>query len=151
MRAVRVSLLACAFAIAALPDDIVLPDGKAKTLIENTCSECHGLDAVVSNSMSAEKWRSTVNSMVKKGATLTPAEIDTVVEYLSVYFPQQKVNVNTAGPQELQDGLQLTAPEVKAIIQYRKANGAFRDLAGLQKVPGLDAKRIDARKDAITF
>lgn len=151
MRVARISVVACALAAAALADDIVLPDGKAKTLIENTCTECHGLDTVVSNAMPAEQWRRTVNSMVKKGATLSPAEIDTVVDYLSVYFSPDKLNVNKAGAQELQDGLQLTAAEAKAVLDYRKENGNFKDVAGLQKVPGVDPKKIDAKKDAITF
>jgi competence ComEA-like helix-hairpin-helix protein len=135
----------------AVKDDIVLPDGKAKTLIENTCTECHGLDTIVSNPMPAEKWRGTVKSMVKRGATLSADEIDTVVDYLTVYFSQDKVNVNTAGPQELQDGLKLTVAEATAVLQHRKANGAFKDLAGLLKVAGLDAKKVEAAKDSITF
>ena len=149
----RALLFASVLALPALlpAQDIVLPDGKAKTLIENTCTECHGLDTVVSNTMSADKWRSTVNSMVKKGATLSAAEIDTVVNYLSVYFSEEKVNVNTAGPQELQDGLKLTPDEAKAVLQYRKTNGAFKDLEGMKKVPGLDAKKLDAKKDNIIF
>jgi competence ComEA-like helix-hairpin-helix protein len=131
--------------------DIVLPAGKAKTLIENTCSECHGLDQVVNNAMSSDAWRNTVKSMVKKGATLSPEEIDTVVDYLSVYFAPDKVNVNTSAAQELQSGLGMTAAEAAAVVQYRKENGNFKDLAGLQKVAGLDAKKIEAKKDSIVF
>jgi len=135
----------------AQANDIVLPDGKAKTLIQNTCTECHGLDTVVSTPMSPEKWRETVKRMVKRGATLSPEEIDTVVDYMTVYFSQDKVNVNTAGPQELQDSLEITPAQATAILQYRKANGHFKDLASLQKVPGLDAKKLEAKKDSITF
>lgn len=156
MRVARVLFPAFAFASLAVagsskPDDVVLPDGKAKSLIENTCSECHGLDQVVSNPMSSEQWRSTVKSMVKKGATLSPEQIDTVVDYLTVYFSPDKVNVNAAGSQELQDGLQITAAEAAAILQYRKANGAIKDFAGLQKVPGVDQKKLTAKKDSIIF
>jgi competence ComEA-like helix-hairpin-helix protein len=134
-----------------MAQDIVLPAGKAKTLIENTCSECHGLDQVVSNPMSSEAWRTTVKSMVKKGATLSAEEIDTVVDYLSVYFAPDKVNVNTSAAPELQSGLGLTTAEAAAIVEYRKANGNFKDLAGLQKVTGVDAKKIEAKKDLIIF
>jgi competence ComEA-like helix-hairpin-helix protein len=154
MRLSRAVLVSTSLGIAALTlmaDDIVLPAGKAKTLIENTCTECHGLDQVVSSAMSSDAWRSTVQSMVKKGATLSPEEINTVVDYLSVYFAPEKVNVNTSGAQELQAGLGLTAAEASAVVQYRKDNGKFKDLAGLQKVAGLDAKKIDAKKDLIVF
>ena len=48
-------------------------------------------------------------------------------------------------------GLKLTATEATAILQHRKANGAFKDLAGLLKVAGLDAKKVEAARDSITF
>src|SRR5882672_2745546 len=108
MSVLRAVLLSCVFSMAAgvlAAQDVVLPDGKAKKLIEETCSECHGLDQVVSNAMSSDAWRTTVKSMVKKGAKLTPDEIDNVVDYLTVYFAPDKVNVNSAGPQELTNGL----------------------------------------------
>ena len=86
------SLAVCS---AASKDDVVLPDGKAKAVIENSCTECHGLDTIVGTPMPAEKWRETVKSMVKRGATLSATEIDMVVDYMTVYFSQDKVNVNT--------------------------------------------------------
>src|SRR4051812_35286865 len=105
MRSVVSAFAAAVVLAGSVPaQDVVLPDGKAKMLIQNTCSECHGLETVVSASMTSEKWRETVNKMVKKGATLSPDEIETVVEYLTVYFAQEKVNVNTANSQELQNG-----------------------------------------------
>jgi len=139
------------FATTALADDVVLPDGKAKTLIENSCSDCHGLDEVVSNPMSRDKWRETVNTMVKRGANLSPQEIDTVVDYLSVYFAADKVNVNTATAKEIQAALEMPAADAEAIVQYRKTKGNFKDLAALQKVPGVDTKKLEAKKDLISF
>src|SRR4051812_45999851 len=85
----------------AAAQDVVLPDGKAKNLVQNSCSECHGLDQVVSNTMSREDWQATVKRMVRRGATLSPAEVDSVVDYLSVYFAPEKVNVNTAAAKDL--------------------------------------------------
>jgi competence ComEA-like helix-hairpin-helix protein len=136
---------------AVFAQDVVLPDGKAKKLIEDTCSECHGLEQVVNNPMSSESWRNTVKSMARKGAKLTPDEIDTVVEYLTVYFAPEKVNVNTAGPKELQNSLNFSDAEAAAILQFRKANGNFKDIAALLKVPGVDAKKVESKKDQIVF
>jgi competence ComEA-like helix-hairpin-helix protein len=137
--------------VAAVAQDVVLPDGKAKPIVESTCSECHGLDQVVQSGMSASDWRATVNRMIKKGASLAPDQIDTVVEYLSVYFVPDKVNINSATADQLKNGLQLTAAEADAIVQYRKANGNFKDVAGVEKVSGVDAKKIEAKKDLIAF
>src|SRR3954454_24148015 len=136
-----VSAFAAALVLAAsVPaQDVVLPDGKAKTLIQNTCSECHGLDTVVNASHTPEKWRETVNRMVKKGATLSPEEIETVVDYLTVYLAQEKININTATSQDLQSGLQFTAAEADAVVAWRKANGNIKDIEALRKVPGLHA------------
>ncbi|HVW83098.1 MAG TPA: helix-hairpin-helix domain-containing protein [Bryobacteraceae bacterium] len=151
MRSAIVLCLSVFLAAAAWADDIILPDGKAKKLIEDTCTECHGLDQVVSNAMSADQWRATVNKMVKKGATLSPEQIDMVVDYLSVYFAPEKINVNAANAKDLQAALKLTAAEADAIVEYRKANGNFRDLASLEKVTGLDAAKIEANKEQIAF
>ena len=144
-------VVAGGFAASALADDVVLPDGKAKTIIEGACVDCHGLDQVVSNPMSSAEWRKTVTRMVKKGAALSPDQIDTVVEYLSVYFVPDKVNVNTASAQDLQNGLRLTAVEADAVVKYRAANGAFKDFEGLRKVIGVDQKKLEAVKDQVAF
>ena len=147
----RVLALILLTGLPALAQDIVLPDGKAKPLVESACTECHGLDQVVQSGMSASDWRATVNRMVKKGASLSPEQIDQVVEYLSVYFVPDKTNVNTATADQLKSGLQLSATEADAIVQYRKANGNFKDIASLEKVTGVDAKKIEAKKDLIAF
>lgn len=137
--------------LPVLAQDIVLPDGKAKPIIESACTECHGLDQVVQSGMSASDWRATVNRMIKKGASVSPDQIDEVVEYLSVYFVPDKTNVNTATADQLKNGLQLSDAEAAAIVQYRKANGNFKDLASLEKVTAVDAKKIEAKKDLISF
>ncbi|HKD05358.1 MAG TPA: helix-hairpin-helix domain-containing protein [Bryobacteraceae bacterium] len=136
---------------SAFAQDVVLPDGKAKATVESACSECHGLDQVVQSGMSAADWKATVNRMVKKGANVTPEQIDVVADYLAVYFPAEKTNVNTATADQLKNALQLTAAEAEAIVSFRKANGNFKDLAALEKVTGVDPKKIEAKKDLIAF
>jgi DNA uptake protein ComE-like DNA-binding protein len=37
------------------------------------------------------------------------------------------------------------------VIDYREANGKFQALPDLQKVPGMDGKKIEAKKDMIAF
>jgi len=138
-------------AAALHAQDAVLPDGKAKSLVQDNCTECHGVDTIIANGMSNAEWRTTVKQMVKRGAALTPEQIDSVVDYLSVYFGTEKINVNTAGAPELQAAFQITAEQAAAILAHRKANGNFKDLDSLKKVSGLDAKKVDAKRDSITF
>ena len=65
-------------------------------------------------------------------------------------LPRHRI-VNSADPKELQNGLGMTAGEATAILEFRKSNGNFKDVAALQKVPGVDAKKIEAKKDQIVF
>ena len=39
--------------------------------------------------------------------------------------------------------------EAAALIAYREENGPCKKLEDLKKVPGLDYKKIDARKDRL--
>jgi competence protein ComEA len=41
--------------------------------------------------------------------------------------------------------------EAAAIIEYRAKNGPFKSIEDLKKVPGIDAAKIEARKDRLTF
>jgi competence ComEA-like helix-hairpin-helix protein len=136
---------------AAMAQDIVLPEGKAKKLVEQSCTECHTLENVVNAALSPSQWRETVHDMVKRGATLSKDDIETVVDYLTVYFAQEKVNVNAASAVELQSSLELTAAEADAIIAHRKEKGKIKDIEALRKVAGLDVKKVDAKKDVLAF
>jgi len=61
------------------------------------------------------------------------------------------VNVNTAAAKEIEDVLSISSEQSAAIVRYRAAKGEFKDLEGLKKVPGLDAKLLEDRKDRIVF
>lgn len=146
----RPAILFVAAAIIVQAQDIILPDGKAKMLIQNTCTECHGLDVVVSASLSPEEWKDTVDQMVKRGATLSKDEKETVLEYLTVYFAADKININTATAEQLKSGLQLTDAEAGAVVAARKTT-KIKDLEALKKVEGLDAKKLESKKSLLAF
>ena len=81
-------------------------------------------------------------------------EINAVLEYLVKHFPAEEVpriNVNKAEAIDLESGLSLTRSEAAAIIQYRTQNGSFKSIEDLKKVPGVDAAKIEAKKDRLTF
>jgi len=139
-----------ALALAQAQD---LPDGKGKDLVQNTCGSCHGLDVVVSQHATKDGWASIVDSMVSRGATGTPDEIQTMVDYLAKNFPPlpDKVNVNKAAAKDIETGLELTSQEAEMIVKYRTDHGDFKDFDTLAKVPGLDAKKLEAKKDRIVF
>ena len=134
----------------AAQDD--LPDAKGKETLENTCAECHGLDRVLSALRSRERWRAIAIEMRSKGATMSDAELDTLVEYLSQYFGAvEKINVNKASAKELEIALQLTAREAAAVVRYREAKGPFKEWRDLTRVGGVNKAKIETRKDQLIF
>ena len=129
-----------------------LPAGKGKDLVENSCGSCHGLDVVVAQHASKDGWSSIVDYMVSRGASGTPEEIATIVDYLAKNFPAaSKTNVNKASAMDMQTALELSAKDAEAIVKYRTANGDFKDFDSLMKVPGVDTAKLTAKKDSIGF
>jgi competence ComEA-like helix-hairpin-helix protein len=59
--------------------------------------------------------------------------------------------VNTAPMIEFKAVLALTADEASAIVDYRNTNGDFHQLSDLLKVPGVDGKKIEGKKDLLEF
>jgi mono/diheme cytochrome c family protein len=58
------------------------------TLMQQHCSSCHSLSRVTSHPQTAAQWKSTVDKMMNNGAHLTPAEEQTLVNYLAqTYHP----------------------------------------------------------------
>jgi competence ComEA-like helix-hairpin-helix protein len=145
-----IPFLAISLTVAQAQD---LPAGKGKDLVENTCGSCHGLDVVVAQHATRDGWASIVDYMVSRGATGTPEEITTIVDYLAKNFPAEsaKTNVNKATSMDLQTKLELTAKDADAIVKYRTDHGDFKDWDGLSKVPGIDTAKLTAKKDSIVF
>jgi len=126
-----------------------LPEAPAKNTVLTVCTGCHDLDTVLETRHTKEGWKDTVDKMVDRGATASDEEFSAIVEYLTKYFGVTAVN--KASAKEIEDGLGISAEQAKAIVEYRTANGNFKDIESLKKVPGLDAKLLDARKDRIVF
>jgi mono/diheme cytochrome c family protein len=59
------------------------PELDGEELLEARCTGCHGLDLVQAASKSEAEWTSTVDRMIGKGADLTEAEAQALVEYLA--------------------------------------------------------------------
>jgi competence protein ComEA len=87
--------------------------------------------------------------MAARGARATDQEFAAIAEYLAKYFGA--VNVNQGAAKEIADVLEIPVQNADAIVQYRTANGEFKDLDGLKKVPGVDAAAIEEQKTRIVF
>jgi len=61
-----------------------------------------------------------------------------------------KVNINTAGPKDLQRITGVGPSIANNIISYRSTNGKFKTINELQNVKGIGAKTFEKMKDQIT-
>ena len=63
--------------------------------------------------------------------------------------PGQKLNLNTASPEQL-DQLDGVGPATaQKIVAYRQAHGGFRSVTELDQVPGIGEKKLAALKDRV--
>ena len=131
-----------------------LPDGPGRAETEKLCRQCHDVARSVSLRQDRDGWNNTMTKMVAFGMKGTDTDLASVLDYLVKNFPAEevpRVNVNKASAIELESGLTLKRSQAAAIIAYRAKNGNFKSLDDLKMVPSLDAAKIDAKKDRITF
>jgi len=131
-----------------------LPDGPGREETERICKNCHELARSVSKRQDRDGWQTTLNKMVALGTKATDQELALILDYLAKNFPADElppVNVNTAPAIELESRLSLRRSQAAAVIAYREKNGKFKSIEDLKKVPGVDAEKIEAKKDRIVF
>ena len=143
-----------AVVILAGPAWAQLPDGPGKAETQRVCSQCHELARSISLRQDRAGWQTTMDKMTGLGAKGTEQEFQVIVEYLAKNYPADpipKINANTAKAIEFESGLSLRRSQAAAIIEYRMKNGPFKSLDDLKRVPGVDAAKIEAKKDRLTF
>jgi competence protein ComEA len=131
-----------------------LPDGPGKAATLRLCGKCHSPEQAVSLRQSPEDWEETMAKMVKLGATGTEDDFESVLAYLSKNYgleTSSPINVNQATAVDLETLLGLGRSEAAAIVHYRSDKGRFKSIEDLRNVPGLDFKKIEAKKDRLTF
>jgi cytochrome c5 len=108
----RVALLSgsvALFVVAAVPvlalaqNANPLPAGDGRDLVSVACAQCHQLGTIAKIRDGAAGWRFYVNNMVLRGAQLTPPEIETAVNYLTLNLGPG-ANLPPAKPVALPDG-----------------------------------------------
>ena len=150
-----IRLLGAAAALAAVSAwSQQLPDGPGKAETQKVCTQCHELARSVSLRQDRAGWEGTVNKMVTLGAKASDADLQAVIAYLAAHFPADEMpplHVNTARQIEFESALTLRRSQAAAIIKYREEHGPFKSIEDLEKVPGIDVAKIEAKKDRLVF
>ena len=66
----------------AFGQDVVLPDGDGKKIVEDKCTVCHDLTYIAKQHLNKDEWTDMVKIMVASGATVTDAEMPVLIDYL---------------------------------------------------------------------
>ena len=151
------TLIAAVVAVAEQNAPIVpsgegMPDGPGKDVTVKACGTCHETRRAASVRLTREGWAAVIDSMQKRGAQVNEQNFPLILDYLSTHFlgqAQQPLNLNTATQIDLEAAGGLLRREAAAVIRYRERNGRFKAVDDLKKVPGLDFKKIESRRDAV--
>jgi mono/diheme cytochrome c family protein len=63
-----------------------MPEGPGRTMLEQKCSVCHGLESIVNNKLNENDWNNLVGSMISNGAQVSLEERKIIVAYLVANF-----------------------------------------------------------------
>ena len=99
-------------------------------------------------------WRTTVDKMVAAGMKAPEDQVNIIIEYLYRSYPADDVprlKVNEAEALDFESILSLKRSQANAIIKYREQHGKFKSIEDLKKIPGLDAAKLEEKKDRLIF
>ena len=151
MKPFTLVLLLAAFAFSSSASaQTPLPDGPGKAELVKVCGLCHQAERSAAVRLTREGWEGVIADMIARGARGTDEEFAAVLDYLSKHFlgeAARPLNINRATNIELESVAGLTRKEAAALLEWRKQVGVCKSLEDLKKAPGVDYKKIEARKD----
>jgi outer membrane protein assembly factor BamB len=87
-----------------------LPAGPGKDLVQTSCSQCHGLAAVLQPRMTRQGWTTIVNGMIGSGLRISAAQKEGIINYLSLYLGRSAATrAQASGP-----GARTASPDAPA-------------------------------------
>jgi competence protein ComEA len=148
-----VGFVAAASVLAFTPVDAQqLPDGTGRETTIRVCGSCHAPERSASVRLTRDGWQDVIVKMVGLGAKGTDQELTAVLDYLSANFAGEAMaplNLNKATSQELEAIVGLFRRESAAWIAYRAKGRPCTSLDDLKKVPGVDFRKIEKRRDRL--
>src|SRR5262245_9875004 len=128
-----------------------LPDGPGKEVVSTVCSLCHdAATAVIGKQWTKNQWELKITEMLQEEPDVTREERAAILDYLSTFFkPGGKIYVNKSNATVLQTALEISSQSAEAIVRQRERSGDFKTLEDLKKVPGVDAAKVESKKDLL--
>jgi len=129
-----------------------LPDGPGKDVTVRVCGACHAPERSAALRLTRGGWQDVIAKMVPLGAKGSDAELAAVLDYLSANFKgdaPKPINMNTAPAIDLESVAGLLRKEAAALIAYRTKHGPCKTLPDLKKIPGVDFRKIERRRDRL--
>jgi competence protein ComEA len=129
-----------------------MPDGAGKDAVVRVCGTCHPVERAASVRLTREGWQDTIGKMMTLGAKGSDEDMKAVLDYLATHFKGEAgkpLNLNTATSIDLESITQFMRKESAAWIAYRAKNGPCKTVDDLKKVPGVDFKKIDDRRERL--
>jgi competence ComEA-like helix-hairpin-helix protein len=121
-----------------------------KALLERTCTKCHDLEATLRQHNTRERWAEIVDEMVSRGMEASDLDIEKIINYLAK-TQGAKVKVNQARAEELAAVLEVPLATAAAVVDYRTRQGTIKSFEELKRVPALQGRNIDGKKDGLDF
>ncbi len=129
-----------------------LAEGEAKMVVARRCASCHTAGNFTKFRKDEAGWEQVMGDMANRGDEIQDDDYDGIVAYLvRNYGPSAKLVINRAPVEEVGKLLELSKEQAKAVVAWREANGAFRSLEDLVKVPGLDARKLEPKREMLAF
>ena len=135
-----------------VPSGVGLPDGPGKDVMVQSCGTCHEARRAASARLTKAGWAAVIDSMIGRGAKIAESDVPVVLEYLTANFlgeAAQPININIAPQIDFEAAVGLLRREAAAVVRYRDTHGRFASVDDLKKVPGVDPRKIEARKAAM--
>jgi competence protein ComEA len=138
------------YAARAAAQSSPFPDNPGREIFEIICSSCHQPTVVLDKRWTKAAWQTKVTEMLQEEVDVTETERTQIVDYLTKSFPD-RVNVNSATAADLERIAQIPGDSASATVAHRASNGSFKSVDDVKRVPGVDASRVDERKDRLEF
>jgi len=124
------------------------PRDKPADTYARLCRNCHDAGLQLTR-RTRTGWQDVLDQMVEKGATGSEEDFALVLQYLLRDYG--KVNVNRATSSDIALVLGVSTADAATIVGHRDKHGDFKDFDTLVKVTGLEAAKLEGKRDAVLF